>query len=90
MAAPRERPALQTSRLRVRRPAAAAATGSRRTAAATESQAGQPQDVRPDCELGRNDPCWCGSGKKYKHCHMRKDEQARRARAAATRSSQMA
>jgi preprotein translocase subunit SecA len=19
--------------------------------------------------LGRNDPCWCGSGKKYKHCH---------------------
>ena len=18
---------------------------------------------------GRNDPCWCGSGKKYKHCH---------------------
>jgi preprotein translocase subunit SecA len=24
--------------------------------------------------LGRNDPCWCGSGKKYKHCHMRQDE----------------
>lgn len=20
--------------------------------------------------LGRNDPCWCGSGRKYKHCHM--------------------
>jgi len=20
-------------------------------------------------ELGRNDPCWCGSGKKYKKCH---------------------
>jgi preprotein translocase subunit SecA len=20
-------------------------------------------------EPGRNDPCWCGSGKKYKHCH---------------------
>jgi uncharacterized protein len=18
---------------------------------------------------GRNDPCWCGSGKKYKRCH---------------------
>ena len=18
---------------------------------------------------GRNDPCWCGSGKKYKKCH---------------------
>jgi preprotein translocase subunit SecA len=25
-------------------------------------------------ELGRNDPCWCGSGKKYKHCHMREDQ----------------
>jgi tetratricopeptide (TPR) repeat protein len=24
--------------------------------------------------LGRNDPCWCGSGKKYKHCHMRSDQ----------------
>ena len=24
-------------------------------------------------ELGRNDPCWCGSGKKYKHCHMAED-----------------
>jgi preprotein translocase subunit SecA len=20
-------------------------------------------------QLGRNDPCWCGSGKKYKRCH---------------------
>jgi preprotein translocase subunit SecA len=19
--------------------------------------------------IGRNDPCWCGSGKKYKRCH---------------------
>ena len=19
---------------------------------------------------GRNDPCYCGSGKKYKHCHL--------------------
>ncbi|MCB0046585.1 MAG: preprotein translocase subunit SecA [Caldilineaceae bacterium] len=24
-------------------------------------------------DLGRNDPCWCGSGKKYKNCHMRSD-----------------
>ena len=23
--------------------------------------------------LGRNDPCWCGSGKKYKKCHLGKD-----------------
>ena len=25
-------------------------------------------------KLGRNDPCWCGSGKKYKKCHMKEDE----------------
>ena len=22
-------------------------------------------------KIGRNDPCPCGSGKKYKNCHMR-------------------
>lgn len=25
-------------------------------------------------KLGRNDMCWCGSGKKYKNCHMALDE----------------
>jgi hypothetical protein len=25
--------------------------------------------------LGRNDPCWCGSGKKYKKCHLGKETQ---------------
>jgi preprotein translocase subunit SecA len=25
--------------------------------------------VRPGQKVGRNDPCPCGSGKKYKHCH---------------------
>ena len=23
---------------------------------------------------GRNDPCYCGSGKKYKQCHLREDQ----------------
>ncbi len=33
-------------------------------------------------KLGRNDPCWCGSGKKYKRCHLEEDEKKRsRARA---------
>jgi hypothetical protein len=27
--------------------------------------------------LGRNDPCHCGSGKKYKKCCLAKDEEAR-------------
>lgn len=25
-------------------------------------------------KIGRNDPCWCGSGKKYKVCHEAFDE----------------
>ena len=24
-------------------------------------------------KLSRNEPCWCGSGKKYKHCHLKRD-----------------
>jgi preprotein translocase subunit SecA len=27
------------------------------------------QPVRTEKKVGRNDPCPCGSGKKYKHCH---------------------
>ena len=26
---------------------------------------------------GRNDPCWCGSGRKYKRCHMNSDRNGR-------------
>lgn len=34
--------------------------------------------------LGRNDPCHCGSGKKYKACHLGQDEaKAREVRAKA-------
>ena len=25
-------------------------------------------------KIGRNDPCWCGSGKKYKKCHEEFDD----------------
>ena len=41
----------------------------------TEVRAQAPTDergepfVRPDKKIGRNDPCPCGSGKKYKVCH---------------------
>jgi hypothetical protein len=27
-------------------------------------------------KLGRNDPCHCGSGRKYKHCHYEEDRAA--------------
>jgi hypothetical protein len=30
--------------------------------------------VRPEPKIGRNNPCWCGSGKKYKKCHLAADE----------------
>lgn len=29
-------------------------------------------------KIGRNDPCWCKSGKKYKQCHMAMDEKIQR------------
>ncbi len=29
--------------------------------------------------LGRNDPCSCGSGKKYKKCHLHGDERSKAA-----------
>jgi preprotein translocase subunit SecA len=32
-----------------------------------------PAPVRVQKTPGRNDPCHCGSGKKYKHCHMKSD-----------------
>ncbi len=34
----------------------------------TEAQAQEPAKREPD-KVGRNDPCPCGSGKKYKRCH---------------------
>ncbi len=50
----------------------------------TNLQDGATQDgrVRPvkasvKERTGRNDPCWCGSGKKYKHCHWRQDQAGR-------------
>jgi SEC-C motif len=33
-------------------------------------------DMEQRRKLGRNEPCWCGSGKKYKNCHLREDEAA--------------
>ena len=37
-----------------------------------QEEAPKVQQVRREgAKLKRNDPCWCGSGKKYKHCHGR-------------------
>jgi preprotein translocase subunit SecA len=51
--------------------APAAAQGA--PAMAAQSQAGESsvavQQRHVEQKVGRNDPCWCGSGKKYKKCH---------------------
>lgn len=39
-----------------------------------QRQQGRGVELRRDApKVGRNDPCPCGSGKKYKQCHMRQD-----------------
>ncbi len=35
----------------------------------TDNSGEKQQPIRVQKMPGRNDPCWCGSGKKYKNCH---------------------
>lgn len=42
----------------------------------------EPFLARPKTTVGRNDPCPCGSGKKYKACHLGKEQYPLRDRAA--------
>ncbi len=52
--------------------AAAAASGGQATYTEDEELLPAPVEQRrlnPDEQIGRNDPCPCGSGKKYKRCH---------------------
>ncbi len=49
--------------------AAAAGTGAGMAEAGELEAAPVVQQRHADNEPGRNDPCWCGSGKKYKKCH---------------------
>jgi preprotein translocase subunit SecA len=52
--------------------AIAAAGAGEAVAAGVPSSAGvvqQTVQASPNHKLGRNDPCWCGSGKKFKRCH---------------------
>lgn len=36
----------------------------------TSFASGQGMSTTNGRKIGRNDPCWCGSGKKWKKCHM--------------------
>jgi preprotein translocase subunit SecA len=50
--------------------AIAAAGGGEAVATGVPSAAGvQTVQASPHEKIGRNDPCWCGSGKKFKKCH---------------------
>jgi preprotein translocase subunit SecA len=53
---------------------APALAGARAPAGAPARSTPSPQPVRAVARVGRNDPCPCGSGKKYKKCHMPMDE----------------
>jgi preprotein translocase subunit SecA len=51
--------------------AGAGASAGRQNARPADSQPEAATVVRFHPKVGRNDPCPCGSGKKYKHCHGR-------------------
>lgn len=43
-------------------------------------------EEKPIPNLNRNDRCWCGSNKKYKSCHMSRDDRKRSAQLAAAKT----
>ena len=55
------RPKVDMSKLQASRMQAAAAAG--------QGDKGAPSPVHVEKKVGRNEPCPCGSGKKYKNCH---------------------
>ncbi|NLG09355.1 MAG: preprotein translocase subunit SecA [Deinococcales bacterium] len=56
--------------------AAATASGAVAGGRAPQRGTGPTSPIRTEDKVGRNDPCPCGSGKKYKHCHGRTGLQA--------------
>jgi preprotein translocase subunit SecA len=52
-----------------RRAAPAAITTNRNPDGSVSEPSDRPQAARATPKVGRNDPCPCGSGKKYKKCH---------------------
>ena len=52
---------VDVNKLQASRMAAAAAAG--------QAEKSKPAPIIAEKKVGRNDPCPCGSGKKYKHCH---------------------
>ena len=61
------------SRMRISRPDSAGDEGRAPVQTNQTQERAKPQPVHVEKKVGRNDPCPCGSGKKYKNCHG-KDE----------------
>ncbi|MBR2962165.1 MAG: SEC-C domain-containing protein [Alistipes sp.] len=59
--AQRQRAKVDVNKLQASRMAAAAQAG--------QGEKSKPAPIHVEKKVGRNDPCPCGSGKKYKHCH---------------------
>ena len=57
----RQQAKVDVNKLQASRMAAAAAAG--------QAEKSKPAPIKVEKKGGRNDPCPCGSGKKYKHCH---------------------
>jgi len=65
-----EQPPDELQRRRAARPRSMNFTGPNQGAAPAGEEAGKVKTVvRSEPKVGRNDPCPCGSGKKYKKCH---------------------
>ncbi len=65
----RRRPQLQPQHAQLRMQQAAL----RASAGDAQQSAPEPYQKRTN-KPGRNDPCWCGSGRKYKQCHWHEDK----------------
>jgi preprotein translocase subunit SecA len=63
----RPQPRQDLSKLKVSKPELGQTAGGMPVDDTRELQ--KPQPIRVENKIGRNDPCPCGSGKKYKNCH---------------------
>ena len=71
-AMPRQRTPQEYKTSKATLPSEEAAVAAQRAAAsANQGQQQKTQPVKAAPRIGRNDPCPCGSGKKYKNCHGR-------------------
>ncbi len=59
------------SRYRTNKEAVPGENAQRQAASARQGEQQRPQPMKAAPKIGRNDPCPCGSGKKYKNCHGR-------------------